>query len=260
MKTHLRTLLVFLVCFSFTVAMAQFGPRSGPPGPKFGATMAKLFGNNTNFSANVEIQGEGKDAESKTSVPGKLSFLDGKSRFDLDMSQMKAAGLSEDSVAQLKSMGMEKLVHISRPDKKVGYTIYPGLQAYAELPMKDEDSGKPDAELKMTTTELGKETFDGHPCIKNQAVVTDADGKQHESVLWNATDLKKFPIKIEQKEQGGTSTMIFKDVNLAKPDASLFEPPAGFTKYTSVQTLMQQELMKKMGGGQGGPKPPGGGP
>jgi hypothetical protein len=259
MKTHPRTLLAFLVCFPVTIALAQTGPRSGAPGPKFGAAMAKLFGDNSNFSANVEMRSEGSGGDSGTTVPGRLTFSDGKSRFEMDMSEMKAAALSEESVARLKSMGMEKLIHISRPDNKVGYTIYPGLQAYAELPIMDPASDKPESELKMTTTELGKETFDSHPCIKNKAVVTDSEGKEHESVLWNATDLKKFPIKIEQKEQGMTTTMIFKDVNLAKPDASLFDPPSSFTRYTSVQSMMQQEMMKKMGGGQGLPKPPGGG-
>lgn len=257
MKTAPQTLVTFLVCFPLATALAQPGARSGSPGPKFGAALVKLFGENTNFSASVEIRTEGTDPDSGTSVPGKLTFSDGKSRFEMDMSQMKAPGLSEESVAQLKSMGMEKLIHISRPDKKVGYTIYPGLKAYAELPLPDTAAGKPGEDLKVTRTELDKETFDGHPCIKTKAVVTDAEGSEQESILWDATDLKKFPIKIQQKQQGMNTIMIFKDVQLAKQNASLFEPPEDYTRYTSVQILMQQEMMKKMGATRGMPKPGG---
>jgi hypothetical protein len=47
--------------------------------------------------------------------------------------------------------------------------------------------------------------------------------------------------------------MLFKNVSLAKPAASLFDPPADFKKYDSVQQMMQQEMMKRMGGGMGMP-------
>jgi hypothetical protein len=47
--------------------------------------------------------------------------------------------------------------------------------------------------------------------------------------------------------------MLFKDVKLAKPDASLFDPPAGYKHYDNLQQMMQQEMMKRMGGGMGMP-------
>jgi hypothetical protein len=77
---------------------------------------------------------------------------------------------------------------------------------------------------------------------------------------WNATDLKNIPIKIEQSAWGsaesyaGTSTtMHFTNINLAQPNADLFQPPAGYKKYDDIQTMMQTEVMKKMGGGMGLP-------
>ncbi len=42
--------------------------------------------------------------------------------------------------------------------------------------------------------------------------------------------------------------MHFTDINLAKPDDSLFAPPSGFKAYDNMQTMMQTEMMKKMGG------------
>ena len=45
--------------------------------------------------------------------------------------------------------------------------------------------------------------------------------------------------------------MLFKDVKLDRPDAAQFDPPAGFKKYDNTMALMQQEMMKRMGGGSG---------
>lgn len=102
---------------------------------------------------------------------------------------------------------------------------------------------------------LGKETVEGHDCVKNKVVVTDKEGAKHESTVWNASDLKSFPVKIVTGEAGHPATILFKNITFTKPAASLFEPPSGFTKYDSPQTMMQTEMMKKMGGGMG--KPPG---
>jgi len=107
----------------------------------------------------------------------------------------------------------------------------------------------------MEVTELGKEKAQGHDCIKNKVVVTDADGSKHESTVWNAPGMKKFPVKIHSKEQGKEVVMAFKEVKLEKPEASQFEPPSGYTKYTSVMALMQAEMMKRMGGGGFGAPP-----
>lgn len=99
--------------------------------------------------------------------------------------------------------------------------------------------------------------MDGHPCVKTQVTVTDDKGNKYEPIVWNATDLKKFPIKIETTSQAHTTTILFTNVKLSKPEASLFDPPAGFKHYDSPQALIQQEMMKHMGGAPGGPPPAG---
>jgi hypothetical protein len=47
--------------------------------------------------------------------------------------------------------------------------------------------------------------------------------------------------------------MLFHDVKLAKPDASLFEPPSDCKKYDSMQSMMMQRAMQGMHPGQGMP-------
>jgi hypothetical protein len=168
---------------------------------------------------------------------------------------MKGSKLPPGAADGMKQMGMDKMITISRPDKKLIYMIYPGFQAYAESPLRDPDAVKPESDFKVEVTELGKDTVDGHPCVKNKVVVTDKEDRKHEFAVWNATDLKKFPVKVETVERDNTIVMLFKDVELSKPDAGQFEPPSDFKRYESMQTLMMQEMMKRMGG-MGMPSPP----
>ena len=72
-----------------------------------------------------------------------------------------------------------------------------GLKGYVEMPSQNPEISKPESDFKLEMTELGKETVDGHPCVKSKATVTDKDGKKYESLVWNATDMKNFPVKIE---------------------------------------------------------------
>ena len=42
--------------------------------------------------------------------------------------------------------------------------------------------------------------------------------------------------------------MSFRNVKLAKPDAKLFDAPAGFKKYDNVQGMLQDAIMKSIQG------------
>jgi len=259
MKRPIACLTAVILCIGSTQLHAQFGPPGGgmggqSSGPSFGGDMAKLFGENQAFSANVEFQFKQGGSEDAMTLPAKVAYSEGKSRFDLDLTRMKGGGMPPDAGAQMKQMGLDKMVAISLPDKKVTRLIYPGLEAYVEMPMSDPDDFSSAADYKMEVTEVGKETFGGHDCIKNKVVVTGKDGTKHESTVWNASDLKKFPVKIETSEEGHDLVMLFKDVKLAKPPGSEFDPPTGYTKYDSMMTMMQQVMMKRMGGaGMGTP-------
>ncbi|MGA2871636.1 MAG: hypothetical protein ABSF34_21050, partial [Verrucomicrobiota bacterium] len=108
---------------------------------------------------------------------------------------------------------------------------------------------------------FGKETLDGHPCLKKQFILTDpGTGQQLTMITWNATDLNNIPIQVQQSMPGSdgagktSMTMHFTDITMGKPDASLFQPPTGYTPYTDIRTMMQTEMAKKMGGGGGMPQ------
>lgn len=253
MKKKLFLVGAFLLSLGVAQSPAQFGPGGGGMGslgmrgmPKFDGKFAKVFGDNTAFSADVEIQTAGGKADG-IKAPGKLAFLEGKSRMEIDMTAAAGGKISADMSAQMKAMGMDRMIIIHLPEKKVMYQLYPGLESYTEMEIKDGEDPKAADKYKLDTTELGKETVDGHPCVKNKVVVTDDKGGTYESTTWNATDLKKFPVKMVSNQGGTEVTMLFKNVKLAKPDVSQFEPPKNFKRYGNMMEMMQ-EVMQRGGG------------
>lgn len=231
---------LFSLAFS---AHAQRGMMGAPHAPDFSGPAGKLFGGNTNFSANLEIQTvQGSDT---STMGGSLAVTDGKSRFEMDVAKAAGSRMSQQQIATMQSMGMGTMVFISRPDLKLSRIVYPGMNAYVETSTAD-DSSAPADSYKTDITKLGEETVDGHPCVKNKVTVTDDKGKSYESTVWDATDMKNFPIKTEQSEGGMTITMKFKDIKLDKVAADKFEAPSGATKYDSMNAMMQQEMMKRV--------------
>ena len=239
-----QTLVLFIAAVTLACSVhAQPGHMSGP---SFSGSMAKLFGQNTAFSSTVDVQITTPQGQTM-SMPGNLAFDSGNSRFEISLSDAKGTQMQPGTAEHMKAMGMDTTIMITRPDKQTSYLVYPGLSAYVESPIQDPDAAKPNSAFKMDSTELGKETIDGHPCVKSKVVVTDDAGKTHESTVWNATDLKNFPVKIESTEQAHTMTMLFKNIKTSKPEAALFEPPTDDKKYDNLSALMQAEMMKKMG-------------
>jgi len=216
--------------------------------------MSKLFGDNSAFTATLESQIKPKSDDLIT-MPGKISFDSGKARMEMNLTTATGLKLPPGAVAQMKSMGLDQMITISLPEKKSVLLLYPGLRSYVDNPLP---AAATNLNFKITTTELGKETVAGHPSVKSRVFITDAKGATNEFTVWNATDLKNFPVKIFRAGPDADVTMLFTDVSLTKPAANLFEPPAGYARYDNVQTMMQTEMMKKMGGGLG--LPPGGTP
>src|SRR6516164_1666689 len=113
------------------------------------------------------------------------------------------------------------------------------------MPLPKEDLAGSDKEPQVTKTPLGKETVDGHPCVKSEVVITDASGQKVDAVTWEATDLKDLPIQIETQEKDSVSLVRFKQVKFDRPDNGYFEPPSGFTEYHNAEDL-KVGVMKKM--------------
>jgi hypothetical protein len=237
--------LAALLLIGFS-AYAQMPGAGGPAG--MSSALTKLFGDVNAFTAKAQVQVLDTSEKEIASMPMDFSLLDKKIRVEIDMTQAKNSSMPPGAAASLKQMGMAQVISLVRPDKKLVYVIYPDQKVMMTMPLPEEDAEAAGKNAKTARTPLGKETIDGHPCVKNKVVITPDKGPAVEATTWNATDLKDFPVQIQTKEQENTSFVRFKQVQFKKPDADLFEPPNGYTQYSDPQELMQGVMKKVMDG------------
>jgi hypothetical protein len=232
--------LVLLVLFLKSLtALAQVPDLAGA-----NSAMIKLFGDNPSFTAQAEVRVFGAKNVEWLRMPSVFASADTKLRVDVDIKLIRSSSMQASMVDTFKKFGMDRITSVIRPDKRATYIIYPGAKAYASIALSPEDAQI--AGQKLERKPLGRETLDGHPCVKNLSTVKSSKGAVLiQATTWNATDLRDFPIQIQTAENGNTTVMHFQSVNLAKPDPRLFDVPAGFK-----QIKDPQELMNSPGGQQ----------
>jgi len=218
--------------------------QKGAPATGINAAMLRMFGDIKTFTATAEARMLDKDLKEISVMPMTMSMRDNKLRSEMDLSQVKGGSIPPEAAAMMKQAGMDRMVTVIRPDQKATLIVYPGLKSYAEMPISENDL----AEAKVESTEVGKETIDGHPCTKTKLSSTDSKGKQQEAFVWQASDLKRFPIQMQMAQRSNTLIVKFQPPKLETPEAALFEVPATYTKYPSVQALMQAAMMKMFSG------------
>ena len=226
-------------------ALAQF-PGSSPNG--LNAAMLKLFGEFTSFSSKADVRVQEKGSREPMTMTVDMSMLDGKVRMDLDISTLKSKQIPAETLAGFKAAGLARVVTVIRPERKSALLIYPTVRAYVDLPMSKEEAADMGRTYKLAKTKVGRETIDGQACDKMRVVVTADNGDKHEAVVWYASALKNFPVKMEIEQQQMTVVMQYREVKLIRPEAGQFEEPAGFAKHASVEQLMQSAMMKMLGG------------
>ncbi len=248
MKTN-QAFCVLAAMAGVTAAWAGWfssGPEQDPS-----AKLGTIFGNTTGFTAQSQMTVTDKKGREVYAGETGYAYLDGKVRAEIDLTKTRSVQKRAGEMEGLQEMGMDVMVHITRPDKNVTYVVYPSLKAYCEMPIVKKASGDAVKPPKIERIVLGQETLDGHPCTKNKVVVTDDKGQQQEFFVWEATDLKNFAIQTEYREGDNIVKLHFTKIDLTKPSPALFEPPAGSTKYASVQEMMMgqmKQMMKGMGG------------
>lgn len=212
------------------------GPGAGDA---LNAAMMKIFGKNTAFTAKAEIK---ISRDQEMTIPMDMAVLDGKMRTSIDITAIKGSQFPPQAIAQMKQMGMDLIITVTTPAQKSVLMIYPNLKSYAEVPVTTQGAAA-DKEPKIEKTEIGKDTVDGRATVKNKVVITDDSGKATTMTVWNAPDLKDFPVKMEIIESGNLVIIVCKDIKTGKPDAKLFDAPSDFKKYGSLQEMMM-EVMK----------------
>ncbi len=126
---------------------------------------------------------------------------------------------------EVNANGMN-MVMIMRPDLQKMYSVLVAQKMVMEMPFNPEKHKKELAaasqpEGKFET--VGPETIDGVACTKYK--VTASDGKV--MFYWIA-DETKAPVKMASED--GSFSMLWKNYQAGPQAASLFEPPADYTK------------------------------
>ena len=208
MKKHSVLLMALLLGLASGTTQAQFGggPPGGLPNINLSGPLTKLFGTNSAFCAAVEIQAHDVSGGGQVVVPSQVSYLEGKTRVEIDLSQVKGTKLPAQTGAQLKAFGMAEMTLISRPDTKTSYIVYPGLQSFVEQPQKAQEVAVQNAAYKTESTDLGKETFEGRDCARKKVILTDDKGQKFEYLVTTTADSRGFPVKIEAPQEGKACT------------------------------------------------------
>lgn len=238
----LRALLVLLTLAGVLPARAQL---DGASSPGVSASLMRLFGTNFAFTAQAEFQLIGKDNQERIGTPMTFLRLGNKIRVEVDMNRMRNRE-QPDALAQLKPLGLDQVVSVIRPDQQATLVTFPKLRSVVKLPMPPDEAQAFIKPGKMERTALKQEKVDGRPCVKYRVVATDAQGKKHEATVWNAPDLRDFPVCVATREGDDTVYMRFRKVQFVSPDAAKFEPPAGYTPCADMQALMAGPVVQYM--------------
>lgn len=237
-----RCIVVF--CLFLAVTLRAQLPGGGTASGTFDPALLQLFGDIKAFTATAQARVTNDKHEEIISTPMKFALLDRAIRVDLDLTKIKTKTMPAGAAEQLKAMGMANVVSITRPEKKTSYVLYPDQKVMLAVPVSKDDVEAADKKPKIEKTEMGKETVEGHPCIKRHVIITPKKGDKTEATTWNATDLKDFPVQIETKDKDNQVVMTFRQVQLVRPDAKQFEIPTDYTSYNSQQELFLG-LMKR---------------
>ena len=137
---------------------------------------------------------------------------------------------------------MDKIVIITQTDTKKVYLVFPGIQAYQEYPISDsvlDEMTTRANTVNIKKKEYGQEMIENHLCIQETLVVTETNRPDEIAILRCATDLQKFPIRMDILTPTSTTRFIFENVQLKKPDAAVFEVPTNYMAFTSSADIMR---------------------
>jgi len=218
-----------------------------------GEYMAHVFGKNAAFTATA-VSTVGMAGRGGQEVETQYAVLDGNMRTETDMTRMKGGAMPLEAVAQMKQMGMDRTVVIHRSAENKTYMIYPGLKSYCVISAAKADGTGETKPPKIERTEVGKETVEGHPCVKYKLTMTMDGGRKVDMLVWQAADLNQFPIKTEATHDNTTITTVFRDIKMTRSDASLFQVPAGFKADGSMHERMMSVMGAMLGGFGGAPR------
>jgi hypothetical protein len=126
-----------------------------------------------------------------------------------------------------------------------GWAVSEALQGYAPV------TGT--LEVTNIQTEPGaaiSETVNGHACHRSAVTVSRADGSAAVYKVWQADDLRHFPVRLQSASGGRPITVNLSELIFDSPSEQLFNPPDGFVKYNTPVALMNELIIRETTVGQ----------
>jgi hypothetical protein len=216
------------------LVQAQFRAPGGLP-PGFHHALLDVLAGGPPFSGRAQIQLSNSPDKEPISISCNVAVLSGNMRLEVD-SFVPGSNMPPAEAANLKDMHS---ISILRPDKNRMYLVFPDYGSYVELAYSTSSGTDASPPPLINKIPLGKEAVGDQPCNKSQWNITESNGEKYDITVWAATNLNNFPIRIKV---GPPAALVeFQDLHMEAPDSSLFELPAGYTKYEGIQKIIQHE-------------------
>ena len=202
----------------------------------------QIYGCSRPYSAEVHVT-----INCPTNCPSRSSVIQcatsaGWFRTEVDLTKTTAM----DGKTAADFLGLNRSITIWRPDRNMSYMVSPTRKGYYELPGLIKPGEKyvpPEPEPLISNKLLGKETIDGHQCLKYHRVFKGYH--INDFTVWEAKDLDDFCIQIQYvdtsllcEDKPCVITMLFKQISF-KPAPSLFEVPKGYQRYDDPLKLLE---------------------
>jgi len=223
-------------------AVAQLG---GPTSTGVSASLIRLFGTNNFFTAQAEVQVLGKNNQERIGTPMNFTLAGNKIRVEVDMNKMRNK-IDADALAKVKPLGLDHVISVIQPAERASVVTFPKLQAFVKLDLPPSEAEAFLKRAKIARTTVKNEKMEGHPCIKQQVVITDESGKKSEATVWVATDMRDFPVCVATREEEATVVIRFRKVQFGRVADQHFAPSAGYQECADMQVLMAGPVVSYM--------------
>jgi len=223
-------------------AVAQLG---GPTSTGVSASLIRLFGTNIFFTAQAEVQVLGKDNKECIGTPMSFTLAGNKTRVEVDMNKMRNK-IDADALAKVKPLGLDHVISVIQPAERASIITFPKLRAFVKLGLPPSEAEAFLKRAKIVRTTVKQEKMEGHPCVKQQVVITDESGKKSEATVWVARDMRDFPVCVATREEEATVVIRFRKVQFGRVADEQFAPPAGYQECADMQVLMAGPVVNYM--------------
>ncbi len=171
-------------------------------------------------------------------------------RWFLNLDQVRTTRLEPEMMNLLRDAKLGQMLLIMRPQTNAILAV-PGMRQWFEFSPPTSASLVDKAREKvgfLQKTEVAREVVEGHPCVKYRLSLPGERSNGEEAFVWQATDMKNFPVRFQTVVNGEKVTLTFRQIREAAPDPKYFEPPAGYTRGGGMDALMQRVMMGAMSG------------